>query len=110
MAWKQRTNQGQMTQEIVNARPYLYTPVDLQQMAERTMTGQGYMQYEGHYDWWFKVRLTKTVVTKMGCAFKAGDVSVAQVSDLEGERRICVFSWRNGYVDTIVRPDYVEMI
>lgn len=110
MDWKQRRTQGAMTQEVINGHPAVYRPQDLQLMAERFQTSQGYKQYEGHYDWWFKVRITKSVVTKMGEAFKVGDVTIGAVSDLEGMRRIVVHSWRNGYVDTIVHPEFVEMV
>ena len=106
MDWQTKVAHGSLIQRMVNGNPSLYRATDMSAMAERVEVGQGYMQYVGHFDWWFKVRVNKDVTTKMGQAFKAGDVTIGTFSELEGQKRLCVMSWRNGYVSTIIPLDY----
>jgi len=104
--WKRRVEFGTIAQETFNENMY-YRATDMSALAELELAEvQGHKQYVGHFDWWFKVRVNKDVTTKMGQAFKAGDVTIGTFSELEGQKRLCVMSWRNGYVSTIIPLDY----
>lgn len=66
-----------------------------------------YPQYEGHWDGpeWKVVRIRSRVVTKMGVAFEAGDVTIARREGVDWftsqQPRWVAYSWRNA-IDTAV--------
>ncbi len=79
-----------------------------------------YPQYAGHWDGpeWFVVRITRTVKTKMGVAFEAGEITLAKHSRIDprdlaivGPRPLFVtaYSIRNK-IDTSVQAAYVEQL
>jgi hypothetical protein len=105
--WAQRVEFGTIAQEAFNSNMY-YRATDMSAMAERQALEQGYEQYRGYFDWWFKVQIKKDIKTKMGQAFKAGDITIATFSELEGQKRLDVMSWRNGYVVTVISLDSAE--
>lgn len=68
-------------------------------------------QYEGKWDDWVPVRITQEVRTKMGLAFKVGDITIAQPERGEFGRTYVrsrtVYSFRND-INTEVRGVAVE--
>lgn len=70
-----------------------------------------YPQYDGAFDDMVPVRVTRRVRTKMGVAFRAGDVSVAEpdvepADEWSGPSRT-VWSVRNG-IKTLIAAEHVE--
>lgn len=77
-------------------------------------THREFPQYEGHWDGWIPVRVVRTVRTKMGVAFLAGDVSLMRPEDpkmrvIFGPRNPTVYSFRNK-CDTSVPFGSVEIL
>ena len=68
-------------------------------------------QYRGTWDRHVRVIVTKRIVTKMGLAFEAGDVTMAEpgLSDaiLMGPPLRSVYSRRN-HIDTLIEPDAIQ--
>ena len=111
MNWKQKKFTGWMIQEVQLNRDF-YSAEEMSWMAEGFMLDEGYAQYEGHYDGWERVRVTRDVRTKMGQAFLADDVTVGKKEESAEFRTpgYVVFSWRNGFVDTVVSVESVEVL
>ena len=66
-----------------------------------------YPQYVGHWDDFKLVRVKKTIKTKLGLAFVAGEVSIAKQ---EGTfKDVTVYSKRNG-IDTLVDVKKIDWL
>lgn len=71
-----------------------------------------YPQYAGHFDNYRMVRIKRDVRTKMGLAFRAGEIAIAAPTarlGIPGERFVTVWSFSN-QIDTSVRAHDVEEI
>lgn len=68
-----------------------------------------YPQYVGHFDAYVVVRVTRNVRTKMGQAFKKGDLTIGapRQGDAYGDSCWTLYSWRNG-IDTAVPVTYAR--
>ena len=84
----------------------------LVQMAEQQLAQ--YPQYRGHWNGWQRVRVTRDLKTKLGLAFRAGDVvlmnptSIHTSPNVRGEFVMC-YSFRNK-VDTSIKLADTERI
>ena len=73
-----------------------------------------FAQYAGHWDGWVLVEVTHDVTTKMGPAFRAGDLVIARPEgdpldqEDQGQFRTC-YSYRNG-IDTAVPRALVRAV
>lgn len=80
----------------------------------------GYPQYAGYWDGpeWFVVRITKTVKTKMGVAFDAGEITLARWSRMDprdlavvGPRPLFVTAYSiQNRINTSVKAGDVEQL
>jgi len=88
-----------------NAAPHArMTLPTVRALAERRVNVERFPQYSGHFDGFEVVRVTSSVSTKAGEAFKAGDLSLGRWEEPNEDRPFgawVVFSFRNG-VDTSV--------
>lgn len=68
-------------------------------------------QYDGHFDQYRLVRITRQFKTKMGVAFEEGDIAIAKPyrCNWDNTLRVCAFSFRN-VCDTIVNSEDIEYI
>lgn len=69
---------------------------ELRSMAEDRAGAERFPQYRGHFDEWVLVRISRTIETKLGVAFVAGDVTLGRRGTLPGLEDWTAFSFRTG--------------
>lgn len=92
-------NQGLQAWRKPSAPSARITLLELLALAEARAGADRFPQYRGHYDDWEVVRITRRISTKMGEAFRAGDLTLARWHEADGPYSPAgwtAFSFRNG--------------
>lgn len=73
--------------------------------AEERVDAERFPQYRGHFAGWCVVRVTRSVKTKMGQAFLAGDLTIAKYQPRDERYDLpaywAAFSFRNGATTSV---------
>lgn len=84
-----------------NAAPHARLSLpQVQALAERRVNSERFPQYRGHFDAYEVVRVTRSINTKAGQAFKRGDLTIAKWQEADERFGLpagwVAFSFRNG--------------